>query len=80
MKQVSVLYFALLRDQRGISQEMVSTNAGTAAELYEELKSAFKFSLPANLIKVSINRTFEPLAHKIADGDEVVFIPPVAGG
>ena len=44
---VRVRYFAVLRDQRGLGEESVATEASTAAELYEELARRHGFTLPA---------------------------------
>ena len=76
MKSVRVKYFALFREQRGIGEEILQTEAATAEALYAELG----FSLPPSLVRCSLNLEFKPLNSKLQDGDEVVFIPPVAGG
>jgi molybdopterin converting factor small subunit len=36
--------------------------------------------LPASQLKVAVNAAFSDWNQALADGDEVVFIPPVAGG
>ncbi len=79
-KAVSLLYFALLREQRGLSAESCSTTAATAGELYAELKEKHEFSLSRNDLRVSVNGDFVDFSQTIADGDEIVFLPPVAGG
>ncbi len=79
-KTVSVRYFAVLRDQRGLGEELVPTGAATASELYEELRRRHGFTLPLERLRVAINDEFEPWASEIRDGDALVFIPPVAGG
>ena len=79
-KSVQVSYFAVLREQRGLGQESVSTGASTAAELYEELRARHGFTLPADRLRVAINDEFEPWGAAVGDGDSVVFIPPVSGG
>lgn len=76
MKRVQVQYFAVFREQKGLSHETVETNAATLCELYDELG----LRLPRHLVRASLNLAFEPLESKIADGDQIVFIPPVAGG
>jgi molybdopterin converting factor small subunit len=79
-KTVRVGYFAILREQRGLDAETVSTDALTAAELYEELRAIHRFALPAERLRVAINDDFEPWSAEVREGDLVVFIPPVAGG
>ena len=80
MKTVDLQYFALLREERGLSHEKRTTAAGSARELYDELKAEYAFKLDAGALKVAINGDFASFDALIEDGDEVVFIPPVAGG
>ena len=80
MKSIQVLYFAVLREQRGQSEERVVTNAATPRDLYAELSARHGFSLGANRLRVVVNGGFAPWDVHLNDGDEVVFIPPVAGG
>ncbi|MEP7244619.1 MAG: NTP transferase domain-containing protein [Gammaproteobacteria bacterium] len=79
-KRIRVQYFALLREQAGRSDESLVTTARTPRELYDELKARYPFSLPAEMLRVAINTEFGEWSHPLADGDAVVFIPPVAGG
>lgn len=79
-KIVTVRYFAALREQRGLVEEQVATEAATAAELYEELRGRHGFTLPADRLRVAVNDEFEPWGAAVRDADSVVFIPPVAGG
>jgi sulfur-carrier protein len=80
VKTVSVRYFAILREQRGLGEERVTTNAATAAELYEELSSLHRFTLPSERLRVAVNDKFQSWDASVRDGDILVFIPPVAGG
>jgi sulfur-carrier protein len=80
VKTVSVRYFAILREQRGLGEERVSTNAATTAELYEELRGLHRFTLPAERLRVAVNDEFGSWGASFRDGDTLVFIPPVAGG
>jgi molybdopterin synthase sulfur carrier subunit len=79
-KTVRIRYFAVLRDQRGLSEERVATEASTAAELYEELAKRHGFTLPANRLRVAVNDEFEAWGAPVRDADSFVFLPPVAGG
>lgn len=79
-KRIKVQYYALLREQAGRSAETLVTTARTPRELYEELKSRYPFSLSAEMLRVAVNAEFGEWANPLADGDSVVFIPPVAGG
>lgn len=80
MKRISILYYAILREQRGQSEEAVDTAADTAADLYREMASRHGFTLDLERLRVVVNESFAPWDSALADGDTVVFIPPVAGG
>ena len=79
-KRISVQYYALLREQAGRSSESLLTPAVTARQLYEELNRRHPFTLPPELLRVAVNDEFAEWSAPLADGDTVVFIPPVAGG
>ena len=78
--KLSIQYFALLRDQRGQGDEVLETGAATPQELYEELAQQHGFTLPRSALKVAVNDEFARWDAALADGDSIVFIPPVAGG
>lgn len=80
MINVTIQYFAILREQRGLSQEQLRTGAATPGDLYEELRARHPFTLPADRIRAAVNDAFVPSNSTLRDGDRVVFIPPVAGG
>jgi len=80
MPTLDVHYFAILREQRGQSQEKLTTAAATPAALYEELRARHGFTLPTNRVRAAVNDAFVEAAAPLRDGDRVVFIPPVAGG
>src|SRR6201999_3291057 len=79
-KHIKVQYYALLREQAGRSDELLVTSAQTPRELYDELKARYPFSLAPEMLRVAVNAEFGEWSHQLADGDSVVFIPPVAGG
>lgn len=80
MNEITITYYAILREQRGLSEERLESAAATAAELYEALRGAHGFSLAPHQLKVAINDAFTPWDTPLKPGDHVVFIPPVAGG
>jgi molybdopterin converting factor subunit 1 len=80
MITVSVQYFAILREQRGVTQETITTAAATPVTLYEELRAQHGFTLPGDRVRAAVNDTFVPGSQPLRAGDRVVFIPPVAGG
>lgn len=79
-KRIKVQYYAILREQAGRSDESVLTGASTPRDLYNELKSRYPFSLAPEMLRVAVNAEFGEWSQRLADGDSVVFIPPVAGG
>lgn len=79
-KRIRVQYFALLREQAGRSDESLVTSARTPRDLYEELKIRYPFTLAPEMLRVAVNTEFGEWSQTLADGDAVVFIPPVAGG
>ena len=79
-RSIEVTYYAILREQRGLSTERLETEAFTTSALYEALRGEHGFSLNAGQLKVVINDAFTTWDAPLTDGDKVVFIPPVAGG
>jgi molybdenum cofactor guanylyltransferase len=79
-RPISVQYYALLREQAGRREEQLVTAAATPAELYAELGQRYPFTLDARVLRVAINGEFREWSTPLAEGDAVVFIPPVAGG
>jgi molybdopterin-guanine dinucleotide biosynthesis protein A len=79
-RRVRVRYFALLREQAGRSSEELDTPAGTPQELYEELSRRHGLKVGSQFLRVAINDEFADWRAPLADGDTVVFLPPVAGG
>lgn len=79
-RRLRVRYFALLREQAGCAEETLETQARSPADLYAELRTRHSFSLPPELLRVAVNDEFGDWSQPLAEGDVVVFIPPVAGG
>lgn len=79
-KTIRVEYFATLREESGCSEEDVVTAAGSALELFEELRARYGFTLDSPRLKVVVNEEFCDWSRAVEDGDTVVFVPPVAGG
>ena len=77
---IRVVYFALLREERGLSEESLETDAQTPKALYTQLRAEHDFRLGPERLKVAVNDAFVSWDHPLKAGDEVVFIPPVAGG
>ena len=79
-KNLTVQYFALLREQAGRREEAVVSRAHTPRELYQELTARYPFTRAADCLGVAINSEFAEWSTPLREGDAVVFIPPVAGG
>ncbi|MGE9270884.1 MAG: NTP transferase domain-containing protein [Verrucomicrobiales bacterium] len=79
-KTVKLLYFAKLRESRGLDEELFCTWAHTASGLYEELRFKHRLPLSEDSLRCARNGDFCPWSTPVQDGDEFVFIPPVAGG
>jgi molybdopterin converting factor subunit 1 len=77
---VTAKYFAVFRERAGRDAEHVSTAASTASELFEELAERHGFADARSRCKVAVNDELADWNVRLADGDEVLFFPPVAGG
>lgn len=80
LRRLRVRYFAVLREQAGRSTEELETQAATPGELYEELRRKRGLSVAPEFLRVAVNDEFGDWRSLLADGDTVVFLPPVAGG
>ena len=78
--QVTVLYFASLRDAAGVASERIETEAADLRSLYEGLKSRRGLPFPPQQLRVAVNGEFARWDEPPRDGDEIAFIPPVSGG
>jgi molybdopterin converting factor subunit 1 len=77
--KVSVLYFAVLREQRGRDQESVEVEPGTTIEaLYHRLfPTGPNGRLP---VGYAVDQVLVAASHPLQEGAEIAFIPPVGGG
>jgi molybdopterin converting factor subunit 1 len=78
--QLKIQYYALMREQAGRSEETLETACTTPADLYGELSARYRFTLTREQLKVAVNAEFSDWSRRLAAGDAIVFIPPVAGG
>jgi len=83
---VKVLYFAWLKEKIGTSQEDLNLPDGITdvAGLVGWLKDrgdgfAAAFADEA-VVRVAVNQEHVDTDHKLSNGDEVAFFPPVTGG
>lgn len=79
--KIHIQYFAIFRQQRGLSQEDKEISKNTSAKtLYNDLAKKNGFKLSVDSIRVAINDHFTSINEILRDGDHIVFIPPVSGG
>lgn len=79
-RRIRLQFFAALREQAGCSALALDTAARTPAELYGELQRSHGLQLPARLLRVALNARYATMDTPLQADDQVVFIPPVAGG
>jgi molybdopterin synthase sulfur carrier subunit len=77
---IRIRFFAVLREQAGRSTLDLATTAGTPAELYRELQTSHGLTFRPDLLRVAVNERYVAMDQPLEPGDQVVFIPPVAGG
>ncbi len=82
MPTITLRYFAIIRETVGAESETRDVPAGTtAADVAADLGA--RYPRIAGLLRsspVMVNAEYAELDRPLADGDEVAFIPPVAGG
>ena len=80
--RVTVRLFARLRDLGGageLSREVAP--GGTVADLWRGLVREFPgFEAYGQSLSCAVNAEYAKFHTRIADGDEVAFLPPVSGG
>lgn len=75
---MSVKYFAALREIRGCTDERIEVAEGTTlAALYDQL---FPPESARPTVAFARNASMARGVETLADGDEVVFLPPLGGG
>jgi sulfur-carrier protein len=77
---ITVHYFGLLAERRGLAEERIETTARTAAELYAMLDADHKFGLAVSDFRVAINDEFVGWDHPLQENDSVALLPPMSGG
>ena len=80
---IRVLYFAQLRDSSGRDEELLPLRVAgvtTPADCFSELALRYGFPLARKVVRAAVNGRYTTWDHPLEDGDELAFIPPVAGG
>lgn len=79
-KKINVSYYAQLRELTGQQHELLETESETPAGLFEEIRAKYQLPLKRKGMMVAVNGDFSEWKHPLTEGEEIVFIPPVAGG
>lgn len=83
---MKIKYFAWIKDKAGCEEEEINlpvevTNVGMLINWLSrrgpQYEDAFEF---IEVIKVVVNQTYVLNDHPVKNEDEVIFIPPIAGG
>jgi len=82
MLKIRLLFFAVLRDITGRSEDVVELRDGTrAGDVWQRLRdehAALRDYVQPPMI--AVNESYVGADEVLQDGDELAFIPPVAGG
>ena len=77
---ITILYFAQLKQSRGLAEESLDTETATVGALYRTLAEQHSLNLPLGQIRIARNEAFCPPDTPIEDGDTIAFMPPMSGG
>ncbi len=80
MKQVKIGYFAIYREITGCRQQQLQTAAESPEDLFTELMTIYPGLQRYRQAMVAVNEEMADWGTALADGDEVLFFPPIAGG
>jgi len=75
---IKVRYFASLKESVGRSEDDLEfADLSTVSDVWRRANPGK--ALPDNVL-AAVNMDYVELSHKVNDGDEVAFFPPVTGG
>lgn len=77
---ITVLYFGLLAERRGLAQEQLATTAATPEALYAELDRLHGLGLSTADFRAAVNDEFVGWNHPLGENDTVALLPPMSGG
>lgn len=82
--QITVRYFASIREALGTGSETVQTQAASLGALRDELLARGGAHAEAlarhRAVRTALNQVMADEASALTDGAEVAFFPPVTGG
>ena len=84
MNQITVRYFASIREAMGTGSESLQTAAATVGALRAELMAKSEPAAHAlaegKAVRMALNQDMCAADTALKNGDEVAFFPPVTGG
>ena len=84
MTQITVRYFASIREAMGTGNESLQTTAATVGALRAELMgksdAAAQALAEGKAVRMALNQDMCAADTALKNGDEVAFCPPVTGG
>ena len=84
MNQITVRYFASIREAMGTGSESLQTAAATVGALRAELMgksdAAAQALAEGKAVRMALNQDMCAADTTLKNGDEVAFFPPVTGG
>lgn len=80
MNRFTVRYFAAFREAAGLETETVESSASSPSELFAECQRRHPELERFSASLVAINDEMADWQSDLAEGDEILFFPPVAGG
>jgi sulfur-carrier protein len=80
--RVKVLYFGPAREAAGTAREEVSlpSPSSVAALVRRTIKAHRRLHEMSGAVRIAVNEEIAGQDERLADGDVVAFLPPVAGG
>lgn len=78
--KLTICYYGLLAERRGLAEERVESDATTTAELYTALDAIHRLGLVTRDFRVAVNDEFVAWDHPLHEQDTVAFLPPMSGG
>jgi len=81
-RTVKVLFFGPLRDIVGAEEfSLPLDDSATGQSAFEALVRKFPALAPwRTSLRLAVNKQYAAFEHRLGEGDEICFIPPVSGG
>lgn len=82
LMKVRLIFFAVLRDIAGTGERELALETGTTAQqVWQSLRAQYaQLAAYTQPPMIAVNESYAPPETILRDGDELAFIPPVAGG